>query len=100
MVESGEDEKVFGSTGRTDVTVAHGNDRTFVFFSAAQPFKTAATTHRPRQQKCSRAKREAQRETARDWVDLCVMNDQAARGNSIRNVVPRPTSDVKSIEPL
>ncbi len=25
---------------------------------------------------------------------------QAARGSSIRNVVPRPTSDVKSIEPL
>jgi hypothetical protein len=25
---------------------------------------------------------------------------QAASGSSIRNVVPRPTSDVKSIEPL
>jgi hypothetical protein len=25
---------------------------------------------------------------------------QAARGSSIRNVVPRPTSEVKSIEPL
>jgi hypothetical protein len=54
-VESGNDENAFGSTGRTDVTVAHGNVRAFVFFSAAQPFKTAATAHRPRQQKRIRA---------------------------------------------
>jgi hypothetical protein len=29
-----------------------------------------------------------------------IRHAHAASGNSIRNVVPRPTSDVKSIEPL
>ena len=87
---------ILGSTGRTDFTVAHGNDCALVFFSAAHPPRTATARPRPRTPK----RKAAQCETARDWVDLCVINDQAARGNWILNVVPRPTSDVKSIEPL
>jgi hypothetical protein len=34
-----------------------------------------------------------------DW-GCYLLHNQAASGNSIRNVVPRPTSEVKSIEPL
>ena len=36
--------------------------------------------------------------TEKSWGLLVIF--QAARGNSIRKVVPRPTSEVKSIEPL
>ena len=86
----------FGNTGRTDRTEVHGKVLALAFCWAAHPVKVHAMAHRPRTQKRS----EAQHEPARDSVDLCVMNDQAARGSSIRNVVPRPTSDVKSIEPL
>src|SRR5271170_530016 len=96
VVTSEDDAAEFGSTGRTDFTEAHGNVFALGVCWAAHPVKTTPSAHNPRYQKRTRA----QREPARDLVDLCVINDQAASGNSMRNVVPRPTSDVKSIEPL